>query len=824
MKRWRFLRWLVLGICVCGCGEPVAHDSSTGGQEHDGGAQLEPPTHEAAVGRLMRELIAEFYKEEAQARDGAQQEILAQWEFWTESDLQELDRAAAVGDAEVATRAESTAVLVRRRRDLGSDLLTLVEKRYSEDPAEQAMEVMRHAAAAWYSGRASENQMRAVLAFISNSDRPSGDIVCHLVLQYRVRPWLDLVRPFLDPKQAVPDAVTVVGLVGDRSDAPYLRELLGSPDAKVRGEAAGSLGVVGDRSDVSRLEALLRDGEDLVRRRACDGLATLGDPSAGSRLIELLGDSESGVRQAAIDAIQKLKPQGIVDRLIPFLSDGDRSIATKVQSTVHALFPREDVQGYLRLLRADLHEDYFETDLLVAWSRRGGLMELVKLICDSDSDVRHSAIYALTDLRDRGESLPDEVHVMIKNLLGSPDRSLRYDGVMACAWLQLQKATSDLLPLFQDSDPDVRKFAVGVFLELTPQIAPELVEEILRTESMGIRTMVMETVGLRGRREYIPRARTMLSSSVPEERKAAFNYLDSVDAREAVEEIRRIVTARDEQLLSDACNLLARWGSRQDADLLIPIMSKSSNNGAKEAAIAAIALGSDSGYPLLYQLMNDGHPSGVNDLLDTEDGRFAITVFDFLDRPARLELAKWPWAWLRTVLWTDLTNWPADARRELERRVINLATFPDREAASSARVVKIRLGLSSASEELDAVEDLWAPGSVANMQRYLADSLASVHEPDTWRVVTRMRILSRDLITVDDLRAILREDDVRLEGDGIKFWGCFAKGSRVSLLTLIRRIIIGGLSKYITVGPGVVRYRQMDECRTYWIERLSRAR
>ena len=132
------------------------------------------------------------------------------------------------------------------------------------------------------------------LVDLLNDAEPVSPDVCR---EDHRRGWGD-ERP-ITPGQ---EAARALVRIGSASFDPLV-EVLGSPGATARRNAAWALGALDDRRAVTPLIGSLRDNDEHVREQAAWALGAIGDARALAGLTSALKDSASGVRRQAAWAL-----------------------------------------------------------------------------------------------------------------------------------------------------------------------------------------------------------------------------------------------------------------------------------------------------------------------------------------------------------------------------------------------------------------------------------------------------------------------------------------------------------------------------------------
>ena len=104
-------------------------------------------------------------------------------------------------------------------------------------------------------------------------------------------------------------AITLLGLVGDSTDAPLAVRCLGDPSAKVRAAAADALARIGGPPAESALRSTLDDRIPFVRAGAAVALGVIRSRSALPRLLEMAQTDRFRPARAAAQAVARISPK-----------------------------------------------------------------------------------------------------------------------------------------------------------------------------------------------------------------------------------------------------------------------------------------------------------------------------------------------------------------------------------------------------------------------------------------------------------------------------------------------------------------------------------
>ncbi len=155
----------------------------------------------------------------------------------------------------------------------------------------------------------------------------------------------------------------------DRSATEKLKAFLADEDWYVRGEAGRALGILGEKSAAPFVTPLLQDKHWFVRDGAIEALANMGDGAAVSYLQTLLQTGNAFEKARAAESLARIKANGSIDLLIQGLQDEQAIVRRAVARSL----------GEMNATKAG--------------------SDILKLLKDEDATVRKAAATALGKLR-----------------------------------------------------------------------------------------------------------------------------------------------------------------------------------------------------------------------------------------------------------------------------------------------------------------------------------------------------------------------------------------------------------------------------------------
>jgi HEAT repeat protein len=166
--------------------------------------------------------------------------------------------------------------------------------------------------------------------------------------------------------------------------------------------------------------------------------------------------------------------------------------------------------------------------------------ELIKLMSDSTFRVRVAAMYALSDLQAK-EAIPQ-----IIKLLSDADSQIRIMAVYAVSVFDAREAIPELIKLVSDSDNILRRETVELLVKLqAKEAAPALIK--LLSDTVENWFALDALVALQAK-EAIPEIIKMLSNSSNYVRRHAIIALKDLQAKEAIPDITKLLSDPDKEV------------------------------------------------------------------------------------------------------------------------------------------------------------------------------------------------------------------------------------------------------------------------------------
>jgi cyclophilin family peptidyl-prolyl cis-trans isomerase/HEAT repeat protein len=428
-----------------------------------------------------------------------------------------------------------------------------------------------------------------------------------------------------------------------RFDDALLRELLRSPDAGVRRQAALAAGRIGDPQALDLLAALLNDTTEAVAAAAAFALGLLREPGGVQPLVAAVrADARAGVQAEAAAAIARIGGEAAGAAVRQILQAGAGApIATPATAAAlleawrlgeHA--PLEAVLSYVESQEvATRWRALFSVGRL---RRAQGAPALFLALDDRDPAVQAVAVRGITRaLVDSARLDPRSLSQRILPLLGQPDRDLRLGVLRILAMLRDSGTAPAIVPLLADADlglvvqAETALGAVGggaALAGLRPRVAnanfavrrqaviavaqagraadsadAALLAGLARDADWRWRSVAAEAWGAAGQRAPLEALAEDADGRVVAQALQALGQAVPAPDTSLAPLARRLLSHADPAVRSVAADLLARAAGASDVDALVSAYRGAAADPFSDArlsvvgALGAIARGSAAG-------------------------------------------------------------------------------------------------------------------------------------------------------------------------------------------------------------------------------------
>lgn len=376
-----------------------------------------------------------------------------------------------------------------------------------------------------------------------------------------------------------------LGKIGDPQAVPDLLRALSKPDIWFRHNVLESLGKIGRPAPVSAIIELA--SENLLKKAVFDCLGAIGDREAAPFLVEGLAERVRNAREAAAISLLKVRDRlapdeaeqevdsrlralrgfPLIEGLLASMDTQDRKLK---EALVRILAAIGDERAASRLLHA-CRDERLRSHCLQAFGNMGeaGAVSLLDAFSTADEDERCFIAYVCGELRYEG----------CAPLLGEGMRDaspmLRRVSALAAGKMGLASVLEDIVPLLDDSEPEVRKGAI------------EALSLLAEHERSTVLTL----------------AQMLVNDKLPEKRRDAAILLAAL---KDVEKLSLLIKDEDAVVRMAAVSSLARLRATTSVGHLVMALVDE-NNDVRVAAAAALGEigGPEVIEPLLLILQDD---------------------------------------------------------------------------------------------------------------------------------------------------------------------------------------------------------------------------
>lgn len=376
-------------------------------------------------------------------------------------------------------------------------------------------------------------------------------------------------------------AVRALGRIGEASSREQLEASLRDADPEVRGAAAYALGLLGDAAALPSLHAATRDNEARVRALAADAVGLLGDPLSADTLLALLDDSDPTVAMTACFAVARY---------------------TRAEFAIDAL---------------------------------------LRLVENTESELRMPALYTLARLAARPMGLAPEARLRVRRVLVGLGRSKRPEvRALAARGLTapISPEESEMLGrLARDDDPLVRIEAVGALGFPGGKVLPHVGQSLQDDDDRVVLAALRAVSRMRGTEPLEALALVVVNDSRLWLRRQAIAAMGSVDPEGAAAMVNGLSKSSEPELRQAAAILL--HGRTDSASVLIATrLFQEPDPRIRAAAIPGLAGADEHLGELLGELVSDTDPATRLAIADVAERRLGAADRDPEDRADALAL------------------------------------------------------------------------------------------------------------------------------------------------------------------------------------------
>ncbi|MEG3880207.1 HEAT repeat domain-containing protein [Microcoleus sp. herbarium7] len=276
-------------------------------------------------------------------------------------------------------------------------------------------------------------------------------------------------------------AINALKEIGSEAAIPGLLKLIEYSEFDVRRMAADALGKIGSESAIPGLLELVKNSNSDISWMAAYALEQIGSEVAIFGLIKLLKDSNLNVHLIVTDVLGEICSKASLSGLLKLAEDSDSIVHLIMADMLGEIGFASGIPGLLKLLEdSDSYLNMCKNtaDALKKKVLRQRLLILLKLVKNSDSDVRKMAAYSLGKIGSEA-AIPELV-----KLVEDSDSIVRMSAADALGNIDCEAAIPGLLKLVEDSNSIVRMSTADALGKINYEVAiPGLLKLIKDSDS-----------------------------------------------------------------------------------------------------------------------------------------------------------------------------------------------------------------------------------------------------------------------------------------------------------------------------------------------------
>ncbi len=241
--------------------------------------------------------------------------------------------------------------------------------------------------------------------------------------------------------------------------------------------------------------------------------------------------------------------------------------------------------------------------VVAAFARLNAVSEIVKLLADSDSNVRSAAVKALGQLK------ADTAAPEIIKLLADSNSDVRSAAALALGQMKAVTAASEIVRLLADSNSDVRSAAALALGQMKAVTAASEIVRLLADSDWHVQTAAILALGQMKADMAVPEIVKLLPDANPYVREAASLALVQLKTDTAVQEIIKLLVHNDSSVdfvvQCQAASALGQLKAYTAAPEIVKLLADSNWQVRYEAVSALGQLKAYTAAPEIVKLLAD---------------------------------------------------------------------------------------------------------------------------------------------------------------------------------------------------------------------------
>ena len=310
--------------------------------------------------------------------------------------------------------------------------------------------------------------------------------------------WLSLFLLACSPKPVDTTLFSIAVAEDERLLAvDSLDKWVTHPDSIVRAHAAYAIGIVGQESAYPALRNLLTDDNASVLTSAAFAAGQVGDSTVVDLLVALSDSNNPDVKRVALEALSKIGGTAASARLTQVMGDANEELAIRAQAATWMFRLKDDASRDALIAQAGATEDQIRTGVYYALARRGAKEAkpaFLKGLEDPDEQIQIFAINGLSRINDTASAEP------IAPMLLSTNVWLQYYAVNFVSKFAYAEALPSVLKLTRPTNnPYVRIAATQALGKIKSDQSALTLMELLNDPDQNVACAALVSYAAQGR-------------------------------------------------------------------------------------------------------------------------------------------------------------------------------------------------------------------------------------------------------------------------------------------------------------------------------------
>ena len=289
-----------------------------------------------------------------------------------------------------------------------------------------------------------------------------------------------------------------------------------------------------------------------------------------------------------------------IPRLLKLVEDSDSDVRSGAVYALGAIGSEVAISELFKLVEDSDSE--VRSSVAYAFGEIGdkaAISELFKLVEDSDSEVRWSVADALGKIGDKAA-----IEGLLK-LIEDSDSDVRWSAAEALCKIGDKAAIPGLLELVEQSNHTMRRIAADALGNIGDKAAIDGLLKLLKHSDYDVRCSVAEPLGKIGNKAAIEELLKLLEQSNYAMRRIATDALGNINNKAAIEGLLKLLEDSESDVRSSAADTLGNIGDKAAIEGLLKLLEDSESDVRSSAADALGNIGDKAASEGLLKLLED---------------------------------------------------------------------------------------------------------------------------------------------------------------------------------------------------------------------------